>query len=67
MAARKGMRKVMIAEIIRYTQPDIFELLLREELERNLKRYVIQPTFPEDDYEFRETKYLMEERKGVHL
>ncbi|AZO95263.1 hypothetical protein [Halocella sp. SP3-1] len=52
----KGVRKVIIAEIIRYNQPVIYETLL-------LMFSVEVDELPE----FKEIKYLMEERRGVAL
>ncbi|MTI62258.1 MAG: hypothetical protein FH762_20125 [Firmicutes bacterium] len=63
----KGVRKVIIAEIVRYNQPVIFQRLITIfSIEVVIGVGYIPPE--EDELpKFKEIKYLMEERRGVAL
>jgi len=58
---------VIIAEIVRYTQPVIYEVLLTMFSVKTVIGVGYIPPEKDELPEFREMKYLMEERRGVAL
>ena len=65
---------MLIANIIRYNQLDIYNYLIDvfrlddiEPDEIEPIRHVVQPDFPEDDYEFRKIQEIVTERKAVEI
>ena len=65
---------MLIMRILQINQPDIYNSL-REKYKlyaihpagKEPIQYVDQPDFPEDSYNFRKHKRIMQERKAVHL
>lgn len=65
---------MLIMHIIKKEQPGIYAKIIRnftlgdiEPQEREPIRYVKQPEFPEDDYDFAKYKGIMQQRKAVEI